>query len=205
MTEIEYLGDALREQLHTLVADLEPSAALMARVDAIPTAPRPRSWRRWLRRRRIAFAVPVPAALVGAAAVLAFGAGGASVATPVTVLPGGAVRVTDVELFKVAATNALFRKIHVRNYVVVPLTSSCRNWDMSYTAGPEFRGEALRIYPRKLATGWTVVLGIHRLHNGDIEEAFGRFKTGHVATCASSHGWGEGMGSDGPMNPPKSK
>jgi hypothetical protein len=204
MSEIEYLGDALRKQLHALVADLDPSAGLMARIDAIPTAPQPRRWRTWLRRRRIAFAVPVPAGLAAAAAVYAL-SGGASVANPITVLPNGAVRVTYAELPNIAATNAMLRRRHATKFVIVPLTPSCRIWDVSYHAGTAGPQVAIRLSPHQVAAHTTVAIGTRRLANGDVETAFGRFQTGHVPTCMSSHGWGEGMASDGPLNPPKSK
>jgi hypothetical protein len=205
MSEIDHLGEALREQLHVLVADLEPSAGLTARVEAIPTARQPRRWRRWFGRRRIAFTIPLPAAGLAVAALLTFGGGGASVATQVTVLPGGELRITDLQLFKVADTNAMLRRLHVRNIVDVPLTPSCRYWNVNYAVNRAFRGEALRTNPRKVRPGLTEILGIRRLHGNIAESVVSDVRSGHVPPCVSSHGWGAGMGPYGPLNPPKSK
>jgi len=136
MSEFDRLGEALREQLHAIVEDLQPSAELSAAVDALPSArPARPGFLGRLSRRRIAIAVPVPIAGMVAAAVLLFAGSGpsSSVAGGIVVLPNGSIRVSPTEIANPAAANAVLRRHHIHNVVVVPMTASCPDQDWTYT------------------------------------------------------------------------
>lgn len=205
MSELDHLGGALRERLHALVADLNPSDSLLASVEAIPDAlhvdaiPRPGHGARWRDRltlRRIVVTIPLPIA-AAVAAVLAFGgtAPTASLGSAVTLLPNGEFRISMTQLGNPAAANAMIRRHGVHNIVVVPLTSSCPNRDMTYDVAKVGGSIPVPVQlwsPKKIAPGHTVIVG--SLRRGDyIEQATG-ITTGKVPTCASTRGWGPNMG-----------
>lgn len=198
MSEIDHLSDVLRERLHALVADIKPSDELMSSVAAIPATHGRRGLLRRLRRRRIAIAVPVPIAAIATAAVLMLGGATptASLGSGITWLPNGDMRLPDSTLEHPAAANADIRRHHVHNFVVVPMTASCPDRDFSYTAGyvtpPNWPVNL--IIPKGQQKGWIVVQSGTLLGRHEDLTAAGRFRPGHVPRCASTHGWGQGMG-----------
>jgi hypothetical protein len=209
MSEFDQLGEALRKRLHAHVEDVQPSAELMAAVDAIPSAHTPARRRvlERLKHRRIALALPLPVAALVATAVIVFGASDVSTspAGAIRVLPNGEVRMMLNQLTDVAAANAELRRHHIHNIVVIPMTASCpdRNW--TYTAGylnPD--PPVTMLSPREIAPGYTVVLAAKDVGGGVVVDAFNRFK-GKLPTCASSHGTGPGMGDLLPANRKKPK
>ena len=197
MSDLEHLGDALREQLHALVADMNPSTELIASVDALPESHARRGLRPklgWLSRRRFAVALPVPVAAIAAAVVLLVGASGPTTtgASAIKALPNGDIQVALAQLSAVTAVNAELRRHHIHNMVVVPMTASCPNRNMTYTAGG-LNPAVITLTPRTIAPGWTVVLAAKQIGPDTMLTAFGRFK-GRIPRCASSHGTGPGMG-----------
>jgi hypothetical protein len=208
MSEFDQLGEALRKRLHAHVEDVQPSAELMAAVDAIPSAHTP-TWRRVLerlRRRRIALALPLPVAALAATAVIVFGASdvATSPAGAIRVLPNGELRIMLNQLTDVAAVNAELRRHHIHNIVVIPMTASCpdRNW--TYVSGYLNPGLAVTMLsPKEIAPGYTVVLAAKDVGGGVVVEASSRLKGGRLPACASSHGTGVGMSV--PAKPNKSK
>lgn len=194
MSELEPLGEALRERLHALVGDLRPSADLLAMVDAIPEVSR-RSWlRRQLTKRRIALTVPVPIAAIATAALLLFG--GASPTTSlgngITWLPNGEVRMNMGEYLHIAEANADLRRHGLHGLVIEPMTDACPYRNFSYTMGVGPWPVNLFI-PNKSWKGWVIVQAAKKIGRFDLSAA-GRFRPGHVPPCVSSHGWGAGMG-----------
>ena len=201
MTDLDYLGEPLREQLHTLVADVNPSAALLAAIDAIPETEGRRRFgalrQRFavLRRRRLSLVLPVPVAgaAVAIVALLSASNPAPSVGGAVKQLANGEVQVSIQELMNPPVANAIFRRVHLNDIVVVPLTPSCPNRNMTYTAG-EMKPSPIMFFTRNGARGWKVVVGAKRIAKNWAEDAVGRFR-GHIPTCASSRGTGAGMSS----------
>lgn len=197
MSEHDHLGVALSEQLHAAVADLNPSPELLASVAAIPgAASRPRMRDR-LTRRTAALAIPVPVAAL-AAAVVAILSGAnptPSLGTGVTVLPGGAVRMRDSLLRNAAGANAALRSHHVHNIVIVPMTATCPDRDWTYSASKVPPFTAMLFTPRTIPKGHVSVIAEALVSPGEIVQAGSLFRrTERLPTCASTHGWGVGMG-----------
>ena len=210
MSEFDQLGEALRKRLHAHVEDVQPSAELMAAVDAIPSAHTPARRRvlERLKRRRLALALPLPVAALAATAVIVFGAADVSTspAGAIRVLPNGELRIMLNQLTDVAAANAELHRHRVHNIVVIPMTASCPDHDWTYTATylkPE--APVTMLSPREIAPGYTVVLAAKNVGGGVVAEAFNRFKGGHLPRCASSHGTGVAAGALLPAKPKKSK
>jgi anti-sigma factor RsiW len=212
MSEFDQLGEALREQLQTIVEDMHPSAELSAAVDALASAPRTRGplRQRLSRRRRIAIAVPVPIAALAGAAVLLFGTSGvsSSIAGGIVVLRNGQVRITSTEISEPAVANALLARHHIHNIVVVPMTAACPNRQFSYLLGIEPNGPNRApldtLTPNSGTSGYTIVVAASQKTHTSVLTAFGRFK-GTIPTCASSHGTGLGLGLTVPGNIKKLK
>lgn len=206
MSEFEYLGEELREQLHALVADVGPSAQLMAQVDAIPSAHGSRV-RRALDRlspRRLALAVPLPIAAIVTAVVLLFGGGAApSSAGLVTVLPDGEVRLNPTQLGNAAVANAILRRHHIHNIVVVPMNASCTDRNWTYIAGTARPASNTLLTPKTGAAGYVAVIAAKQVASDEILTAINRFRGGRLPTCASTHGWGVAMGGFPHYPPPK--
>jgi hypothetical protein len=206
MSDFDQLGEALREELHAVVEDLHPSAELSAAVDALPSKPRARwAFLGRLSRKRIAIAVPVPIAAIAAGAVLLFaGSGAPSIAGGIVVLPKGSIQVFPAELGDPAVGNAVLRRHHIHNIVVVPMTAACRYQDWSYMLGKDLvRGRTAGssfLTPSTAAKGYTIVIAAKQLTRDWELEAVNRFKGGKLPTCASSHGTGAGMGINVPAN-----
>jgi len=201
MSDFDRLGEEIRQQFHAAVEDLHPSAELIANVDAIPSGRGALGLFGRLGRRpgRIALALPVPIAAIVAAAVFLFGGSGVTPvsARAITVLPNGEVRVQLSELGDVNAANAVFRRHHIHNMVVVPMTASCPyQKSFTYTADPSMNRPPpplVTLKPRGLAPGTTVVLAAKSINWHTLVTAFGSFK-GQLPTCASVYGTGAGMG-----------
>lgn len=194
MSNTDHLGDALREQLHALVAEVKPSTELWASVDAIPETERRFRWRDRLTWRRLAVTVPVPVA-AAVAAVLAFGGATptASLGTRITWLPNGQVRMPDVDVARVGFANSVLRRAHFPE-TVIPMTDSCRDRDWSYSA-EYIHPTIVNLYiPSKELKRWVVLEAAEQVGPNELMMAVGRFRRGsHLPTCASSHGWGAGV------------
>jgi hypothetical protein len=175
MQEDEQLGELLGDALRTLVEDLEPSAALIARIDAMTEAP-PRRWR--LRspgslRRKLLIAAPSSA---------------------FAVLGNGDVRVTIDQLIGVSAANQQLSQLNIHNMIVVPMTDSCSNTDMTYMAARLDPPPHITLTPTTVNADSTIVLAAKQIAPSEVEMAIGHF-SGQIPTCVSSHGTGPGMGS----------
>lgn len=196
MSDFEQLGEVLREQLHAIVEDLEPSAELSAAVDALPTRHRSRwAFLGRLSRKRIAIAVPVPIAAIAAGALLLFaGSGGTSIAGGIVVLPKGSIQVFPAQLGDPAAGNGVLRRHHIYNIVVVPMTAACRFHDWSYMLDKDLihgrYSGSMFLTPSTGAKGYSIEIAAKQLTRNWVLTAVGRFKGGKLPTCASSHATG---------------
>ena len=189
MREYQVLGDALRERLHALVADVNPSADLSERVDAIPSA-RASVWQRALdrvRRRRILLVVPVPLAAIAATLVAILGGSPApTTAGGIMRLPNGFVSVSTEAMMNVAAANAELRHYGIHNIVVVPMTASCpRQAGISYIESKRYPEQPIRFDPTVLRRGWTSIVAAKVVGRNLLLIASDQFK-GHVPNCISS-------------------
>lgn len=206
MSEFEYLGEELRQQLHGVVADVTPSAELMAQVDAIPSAHRSgvrKAFER-LSPRRLALAVPLPVAAIVAGVVLLFGGGAApSSAGLVTVLPNGEVRLDPTELSNAVVANAILRRHHIHNIVVVPMDASCKDRDWTYIAGTARPASKTLLTPRTGSAAYVSVIAAKQVAADEILTAINRFRGRRLPTCASTRGWGIAMGGFPHYPPPK--
>jgi hypothetical protein len=196
MHDDEHLAELVGDALRRLVKDLEPSAELIARVDAMTEAP-PRRWR--LRslgslRRKLLVAIPAPVVAAVVAVVVLFGGSATVPAGAFAVLANGGVRVTISQLMGVAAANRQLSKLHIRNMIVVPMTPSCSNTNMSYMATELHPAPRITLKPTTVRASWTIVLAAKRIAPNVVEMAIGHF-TGRIPTCVSSHGTGPAMGS----------
>jgi hypothetical protein len=206
MSDFDQLGEALREQLHAIAEDLHPSAELSAAVDALPSKRRARwAFLGRLSRKRIAIAVPVPIAGIAAAAILLFaGSGTPSNAGGLVVLPSGSIQVFPAELSDPASANAVLRRHHIDNIVVVPMTPVCRYQDWSYMLQRDLlhgRTEgSMFLTPSTGTKGYTTVIAVKQLTREWDLEALNRFRGGKLPTCASSHGPGARMGVNVPAS-----
>ena len=194
MSDFDQLGEGLRERLHAIVEDLQPSTELSAAVDAFPTQRRGRwGWLGRLSRKRIAIAVPVPIAGLVAAAVLLFAGSGpsSSIAGGIVVLPSGSIQVFPAELGDAKAANAVLRRHHIHNIVIVPMTAACRDLDWSYMLRHDVVGGltagSMFLTPSTSAKGYVTVLASKQLTRGTELVAENRFR-GKLPTCASSKG-----------------
>ncbi len=197
MSELEHLGEELRQQLRAHVDDLKPSAELTARVEAIPSTRGVRLRRRLgVRGRRIAFALPVSIVAIVAAAVTLFGGSSVtpSYAGAILVLPNGEVRVAISQIMDVASANTELRAHHIHNMVVRPMSAACpEQSSMSYDGAAKVPAPRITLTPRTVAHGWTIVIAAEQIGPNLIEQAIGRFR-GRLPKCISSHGTGPGLG-----------
>ena len=197
MSDLDHLGGALRERLHAHVADISPSTELWASIDAIPETERRLRLRDRLSWRRLAVTVPVPIA-AAVAAVLAFGGATptASLGTRITWLPNGEMRLPDDVLEHPAQANADLRRHHIKNLVIVPMTASCPVRDYTYIASqvnpPKWPVNLIE--PKGMQKGWIVVQAGALIGGHEDLTVLGRFRPGHVPTCASTHAWGPNVG-----------
>lgn len=191
MRDDQQLGDALREQLQALVADVNPSAALTERIDAIPST-RSSAWQRVLdrvRRRRFLIAVPVPLAAIAATLVVVLSESPApTTADGITRLPNGNIRVTVNQMLDIAGTNAELRHFGVHSIVLVPFTASCpRDPSMTYIDTELYPAPQMTLTPKTLAPGWTTIMATRIIGKNLVQQAVDRFRTGHVPNCVSTH------------------
>jgi len=185
----ERLGLALRGELHALVADLNPSRGLMARVDALAserTSLRGRAVQR-IRRRPILLGVPVPLAAIAATLVAVLGGGSAPVtAGGLSRMPNGDIWITVNQEMDVTDTNAELRHYGVRSIIVVPFSASCPlQPDMNYMDEKLYPAPKI-ILPRAAPRGYTWIMGARIIGKNLVQEASAAFKD-HVPNCISTH------------------
>jgi hypothetical protein len=186
----ELLGQAMRDELHALVADLNPSADLVARVEAL-ASDSASLWGRALqrvRRRRILISVPIPLAALAATLVAVLGGGSAPVtARGLTILPNGAIRLSVDEEMDVAGTNAELRHYGFRNIIIVPFTASCpRNPDLQYLDEKLYPAPQIT-EPKAIRPGYIRIIGARIIGKNLVQEGFGQFKQGHAPNCLSTN------------------
>lgn len=184
------LGQALHRKLHALAGEIAPSQALM---DAILDEPSRQSSvpGRWIKPRPLA-AVVVTIAIVAVAVVVALSAGGSARAFAVIRHPDGSVTVTIRGLIGIRGANARLRELGIPA-VVVPITAACPNHlPVSYTGVNERPVPTIRLVPREVAPGATVVLAARQVGTNLVEMALSK-TTGRPPRCVSSRGVGPGL------------
>jgi hypothetical protein len=190
----EELGAVLAERLQALVGDVQPSHALIERLDAeIIGAGAMRRGRRSrrLHRRIAAFSIPVWAA-VAAAIVLLVGSN-AQPSFAVTRSSDGFIRVTIRDIEGVSGANKRLRELGVTNVVVVPMATDCSNHvELSYIGVGAQRPATVRLKPEEVAPGWTVILAAAPLAADKVELALGRV-TGAAPSCVAPGKTGPGI------------
>lgn len=193
LSEDDVLGAALGERLHELVADIHPSPALLMRLEAeiAPSRahgrlPSPRRWR--------LLALPLPAAALAAAVLIAVGGSTAVPSIAVAVESSGAVYVTINKVTGVGPANAELRSQGMRSVVVVPMSPSCPDHvGMSYMATDKHPAPTIGLTRHRLPAGVRVIIAALQIGPNKIELAFGRIH-GAPPACVSSRGSGPGLG-----------
>lgn len=195
MSEFEQLGAALREQLHALVADVQPSAELLRGVEELgdePGRPRRRARVPWPRGRRL-IALPLPIAAIAAVLAVLVGGSAAPPSLAVTVRSDGSVFVTINKITGVGPANAQLHSQGIRNVVVVAMSPACRvHFGMSYLATTARPAPTIGLTRHRPPHGVRVVIAALRIGPNKIEMAFGRTR-GAIPACVTSHGIGPGL------------
>jgi len=185
------LGAVLREALHARVRDIEPSSALLGRVDQISASSTARGphRRRGRFRRRLLAAMPIPVAVTVAAIIVALSGSEVTPSFAVVAKPSGDVLVTINDLSGVAGANARLQALHV-DAVVVPMTADCPHQvDVTYLG---VHDQSVRLSPVTLPPDTTIVLAARQIGPNKVEMAFGRV-TGTPPACVAAQGTGPGL------------
>jgi len=202
MLNEDELGEALRESLQVLVRDVEPSVALWNWVNAQTPDDRPTT-RSHLPmhlpagRRVLAIAVLL-IAMVVATGVIILARSSVTPSYAVTLNAGGAVEITMRDVAAVADANAELRALGVHSIVIVPMTDACSSKvSVTYIAGGGGSDgkspPTVRLVPKGIPHGTTVIVAAQQLTPNTVEEALGRV-VGPPPPCVAVGSSGVGLG-----------
>lgn len=202
----DQLAVALRTQLRALTAELEPSASLLAAIEAIGQgagATRAERLHRRLthQRRRFLIAVPLPLIGVFTGASMLFTGATVGPTAAFALLGNGSVRVSIEQLIGVRAANAQLRHLGVSSIVVVPMTAACQlHPSVTYLIPARLHpAPKITLTPHTIAPGATVVLAAAKLGHNLVQMVAGRFRRDHIPRCVSLFAPPPGVGTLRPM------
>jgi hypothetical protein len=177
------LGEALRHVFSEVVPDLEPSDRLRANVSAFGS--RRSRWKLGAPKlsRRITAGITA-AASAAAIAVIAFSQATVSPSFAIAIEANRSVQITLYQLSGAAGANSRLKALGVRAKFV-PMRSGCSTRVTLTTIGiRQHPAPTLRLVPREIPAGITVVLAARRLGQNHFEIAFGRV-TGKAPSCVA--------------------
>jgi hypothetical protein len=181
--------------LRDLVTEIEPSAKLLAQLDADLQAPGTSRAHRTVRSRRTALAGLLQAAgAVVAAVVLLFGSA-ATLSFAVVQGSGGTIAVTLGDIEGVAGANHTLHQLGINNNVdVVPVESNCpTRLTLTYTGIAAHHPTTVHLTPSNIAAGTTIAVAARQITGGEIEFGVGSV-TGPAPKCAAPAAPSAGVG-----------